>query len=59
MTRPTTTILYPAFCPLPLVFAALSGTLLRARYKTTTALIIAALVFLGTVVHVFTLPIEG
>lgn len=40
-----------------LFFAAMSGKLLKTRYKTA-ALIVAALVFLGTVVYVLTLPIE-
>ena len=40
-----------------LFFAALSGKLERPRYKTA-ALVIATIVFVGTIVYVFTLPIE-
>lgn len=40
-----------------LFFAALSGKLTKSRYKTA-ALVIATFVFLGTVIYVFTLPIE-
>lgn len=40
-----------------LFFAALSGKLTKDRYKSA-ALIVAALLFIGTVVYVFTLPIE-
>ena len=40
-----------------LFFAALSGKLTKERYKTA-ALVIAALMFAGTLIYVFTLPIE-
>ena len=40
-----------------LFFAALSGKLTKARYKSA-ALIVATLVFLGTIIYIFTLPIE-
>jgi hypothetical protein len=40
-----------------LFFAALAGKLVRARFKIAS-LSIAALLFLGTVTYVLTLPIE-
>ena len=40
-----------------LFFAALSGKLVKSRYKTI-ALGIATIVFVGTIIYVFTLPIE-